>query len=54
VQPGETKQIAFKLTAEHFSMLDDDLQPVVEPGEFKVMIGSSCKNIQLASSFAVK
>lgn len=44
---GETKQITFSITPEMLSILDDKLQPVVEPGNFKIMIGASSADIKL-------
>jgi len=51
---GETKTVEFKLTPEHLSFLDRHLEPVVEPGLFKVMIGSSSEKILLNGEFEVK
>ena len=51
---GEKKTVRFKLTPEHLSFLDKNLEPVVEPGMFKVMVGSSSENIQLKGEFEVK
>ena len=52
--PGETKTVKFKLTPEQLSFLDRNLVPVVEPGTFKVMVGSSSKDIRLNGTFEVK
>lgn len=51
---GETKTVRFKLTPEHFSFLDRNLNPVVEPGMFNVMVGSSSEEIRLTGEFEVK
>jgi beta-glucosidase len=51
---GETKTVRFKLTPEQLSFLDRNLEPVVEPGLFEVMIGSSSENIRLKGEFEVK
>ncbi len=51
---GEKKTVKFKLTSEHLSFLDRNLDPVVESGIFNVMIGSSSENIRLNGEFEVK
>ncbi|MBN2312371.1 MAG: glycoside hydrolase family 3 C-terminal domain-containing protein, partial [Sedimentisphaerales bacterium] len=51
--PGETKTVRFVLGPDHLSLLDRHLKRVVEPGEFKVMIGHSSKDIRLDGSFNV-
>lgn len=37
--PGETKTVEFKLTPYQLSLLNDNMDRVVEPGEFKIMVG---------------
>jgi beta-glucosidase len=51
--PGEKKTVHFKLTPEDLSLLDRQMQRVVEPGEFKVMIGHSSADIRLTGGFEV-
>lgn len=52
--PGEKKTVKFKLTPEHLSFLDTNLEWVVEPGKFKVMVGSSSADIRLDGEFEIK
>ncbi|MBN2290767.1 MAG: glycoside hydrolase family 3 C-terminal domain-containing protein [Candidatus Glassbacteria bacterium] len=54
LEPGEKKTVSFRLGPEHLSLLDRDLQRVVEPGEFEVMVGASCEDIRLRGSFLVR
>jgi beta-glucosidase len=51
---GETKEVLFTITPEMLSMLDKDLKQVVEPGDFRIMIGSSSKDIRLKTTLVVK
>jgi beta-glucosidase len=53
LEPGETKTLEFALGPEELALLDINHQWVVEPGEFKVMVGSSSKDIRLEGSFEV-
>jgi beta-glucosidase len=39
LQPGETKTVSFVLTPYQLSLLNDQMDRVVEAGEFKIMIG---------------
>ncbi|MFC1725401.1 glycoside hydrolase family 3 C-terminal domain-containing protein, partial [candidate division KSB1 bacterium] len=45
--PGEIKEITMEITPEILSMLDKNLNWVVEPGDFSIMIGSSSRDIRL-------
>ena len=45
--PGEEREFAFVLTPEKLSLVDRALKRVVEPGDFRIMIGSSSKDIRL-------
>jgi beta-glucosidase len=50
---GEKKTIRFTLGSDDLSLLNRQMQRVVEPSEFKVMIGRSCQDIRLTGSFEV-
>ena len=52
--PNETKEIAFKITPEMLSMLDEKLNTIVEPGDFRIMIGASSRDIKLKETLTVK
>jgi beta-glucosidase len=47
LSPGEKKEIRFMLTPEDLSLYDRNMKRVVEPGVFRVMIGSSSEDIRL-------
>jgi beta-glucosidase len=46
--PGETKEITFKLSPYDLSLLNDKMDRVVEPGEFKVMVGGKSPSYRAA------
>ena len=54
LQPGETKTVTFRLAPEHLALYDRHLNRVVEPGDFKVMIGASSTDIRLRDTLIVK
>jgi len=47
LQPGETKQVAFTLDFDSFKLLNKKMEWVVEPGEFKIMVGADSRDIRL-------
>jgi beta-glucosidase len=53
LKAGEMKEASFAITAEKLSMLNKDLRPVVEAGDFRIMIGSSSKDIRLRGILTV-
>lgn len=53
--PGEEKTVEFTITPDKLMFLDKKMEPIVEPGEFIVMIGSSSADDDLlTASFWVK
>jgi beta-glucosidase len=54
LNPGEKKNVVFKLKPEQLSFLDENLKWVIKPGTFAVMAGSSSKDIRLKGEFIVK
>ena len=54
LEPGETKTVTFKLFSEDLSLFDRNMNFVVEPGIFRIMIGSSSKDIRLSGELTVK
>ena len=47
--PGATQRIVFKLDRMDFSLVNREEKRLVEPGEFKLMVGHSSKDIDLQS-----
>ncbi|MDN4605104.1 glycoside hydrolase family 3 N-terminal domain-containing protein [Paenibacillus sp. F6_3S_P_1C] len=44
LEPGQTRTVTFPVQKEHLALIDSRLQPVVEPGEFRLMVGSSSRD----------
>jgi beta-glucosidase len=53
LKPGESREIVFDITPELLTMLDKDLHPIVEPGDFRLMVGSSSKDIRAVLTLRV-
>lgn len=51
--PGESREVAFELGPGQLSLLDAALRTVVEPGEFRIMVGSSSRDIRLRGVLTV-
>ena len=51
--PGETKTLHFPIVPDDLMVVNVKGERVVEPGEFKVMVGASYENIKLKGSFFV-
>lgn len=50
---GESKIISFLITPEMLQILNEKMEPVVEPGDFRIMIGSSSRELQLKDTLQV-
>jgi beta-glucosidase len=46
LKPRESKEIRFIIDPEILSMLNQNMETVVEPGQFRIMIGASSKDIR--------
>lgn len=49
----ESKEIFFTITPELLQMLDEKMKTVVEPGDFRIMIGSSSRELWLKETLKV-
>ncbi len=54
LKAGESKNIAFEISPEMLSMLNEHMQRVVEPGSFRIMIGASSNDIRLRGILTVE
>lgn len=54
LKKGEEKKVTFILTPDVFSVLNKELKKVTEPGFFRIMIGSSSKDIRLRNRIEIK
>lgn len=52
LQPGEKRRVEFVLGPEHLGFYNREMKFVVEPGEFRVMVGSNSQDV-IAQKFAV-
>lgn len=53
LKPGETRTLSFVIKPEHLQLINEQYQHVVEPGDFKVMMGASSEDIRLEDAFTV-
>ncbi len=53
LQPGESKDISFNVGPEALWLWNREMKRVVEPGEFKIMIGSSSEDIRQQGKLVV-
>ncbi|MFN2337208.1 MAG: fibronectin type III-like domain-contianing protein, partial [Bacteroidales bacterium] len=51
--PGETKTVHFTITPEELQMLDRNMNWIVEPGWFTLMVGSSSEDIRKKGRFEI-
>jgi beta-glucosidase len=47
LQPGETKKVNMRILFDDLALVNSDLERVVEPGEFELMVGPSSKESDL-------
>lgn len=51
---GEARDIVLRLPVQDLRFLDADMRWVVEPGEYRVLVGSSAKEIRVRGGFVVR
>lgn len=52
--PGERRTVAFELTPEELAFYNRNLERVVEPGTFTVLLGRSSEDLPLRGEFEVR
>ncbi len=53
LKPAEEKQVEFTIKPEQLSLLNKDMERVVEPGEFEILIGNSSEDIKLKQRIVI-
>ncbi len=53
LKAGESRAVTFMITPEMLSMWNIDMKKLVEAGDFRIMIGASCKDIRLRGMIRV-
>jgi len=53
LSPGETKTVSLTLSRDDLALWNRQMHFVVEPGKFKVMIGSGSEDIRLTGQFEI-
>ena len=53
LKKGESKTVTFNLTKQELSIYNAALEEVVEPGDFKVMVGAASNDIRLEGKFTL-
>lgn len=54
LKAGESKKVSFNITPELLSMLNKEMETVVEPGDFRIMVGASSRDLRLKGNLTVK
>ena len=54
LQPGESREVEFRVGPSELRMLDVDMKWVVEPGVFRVLVGGSSRDIRLRGDLTVR
>ena len=54
LKAGKTKTISFLVSPDMLSLLDKNLDRIVEPDDFAIMIGASSRDIRLEQTLTVQ
>jgi len=53
LKPGESRRLVFKMPTQLLAFYGRDMTPVIEAGDYEVMVGSSSEDIKLRGAFRV-
>lgn len=53
LKPGESKKISMTIPVQDFAFLNENMQWEVEPGQFRIMVGNSSKNLPLKKTIFI-
>ncbi|MEO8031444.1 MAG: glycoside hydrolase family 3 N-terminal domain-containing protein [Gemmatimonadota bacterium] len=54
LEPGEERELSFSVGPRQLQLLDGQMHWIVEPGEFRIMVGASSRDIRLRGSLWVR
>jgi len=54
LKPNESSNLKFVITPSMLEMLNEKMQTVIEPGDFRIMIGSSSRQLELKTTLKVE
>ncbi|OUS11983.1 beta-1,3-glucosyltransferase, partial [Nonlabens dokdonensis] len=54
LKKGESKTIIFQVTPDILTMLDKNMNRIIEPGDFRILIGTSSNDIRLRTTVTVE
>lgn len=54
LKAGESKEVSFTITPSLLEMLNEQMKTIVEPGDFRIMIGSSSRELWLKETLTVE
>lgn len=53
LKQGESKTVSFNITPDLLTMLNEQMEEIIEPGRFRIMIGGASNRIDLRTEFEV-
>ena len=54
LKKGETREVRFEISSDMLTMLNEQLDPVIEAGEFRIMIGASSNDLRLRTTLKIE